>query len=246
MPRLSVGTQYSLWVSFAPALTRTVVIGTLEGKPRWNERFTSFADHWGFAPRVCRPYRAQTKGKVESGVKYVKRNFLPGRVFRDLEDFNDQLRAWNAEIADRRIHGTTHERPIDRFAGEAQLLLSTKGHPSFLQASIRERIVAEDWLVSIDANRYSVPWRLIGKTVQVVRAGDRWRICHRGEIVAEHPVLAGRHQLSVLPEHGPGAAARNARRRFSEPTPIGPIAPAAIEAVEIHDLAVYEQMLEAA
>jgi len=68
--------------------------------------------HWGFSPRLCQPYRAQTKGKVESGVKYVKRNFVPGRVFRDLDDFNEQLAAWQAEIADLREHGTTHQRPI--------------------------------------------------------------------------------------------------------------------------------------
>lgn len=230
---------------------RTVVIGTREGRTRWNPRFEAFAAHWGFRPRACQPYRAQTKGKVESGVKYVKRNFLPGRSFRDLGDFNDQLLAWNLEVADVRVHGTTHQRPIDRFAQESGALIRTTGHPSFLQATIRERVVAEDWLVSIDANRYSVPWRLIGKTVQVVRAADRWHISHRGELVAEHPVLDGRHQLSVLPEHGPGATARNARRRFAEPAEPAAAAPAAAapavnEAVEVRDLAVYEQTLEAA
>ncbi len=98
---------------------RTVVAGAVEGKLLWNPTFQAFAQHWGFEPRACRPYRAQTKGKVESGVKYVKRNFLPGRVFRDLEDFNEQLRTWLVEVADVRIHGTTHERPIERFAREA-------------------------------------------------------------------------------------------------------------------------------
>jgi transposase len=226
---------------------RTVVLGNVDGRPRWNPKFEAFAKHWGFHPRVCRPYRAQTKGKVESGVKYVKRNFLPGRVFQDLEDFNAQLRAWIAEVADVRVHGTTHQRPIDRFADEASALTLTRGHPSFLQAMVRDRIVAEDWLVAIDANRYSVPWKLIGKTVQVVRAGECWRITYRGELVAEHPVLAGRHQLSVLPEHGPGASARNVRRRFADPTPAPSDAlPLADDAVEVRDLTVYDQMLEAA
>ncbi len=91
---------------------RTVVLGTEEGRPRWNPTFDAFARHWGFEPRLCRQYRAKTKGKVESGVKYVKRNFLPGRRFRDLADFNEQLAAWLAEVADVRVHGTTHQRPI--------------------------------------------------------------------------------------------------------------------------------------
>jgi len=225
---------------------RTVVLGTEAGQPRWNATFEAFARHWGFEPRLCRPYRAQTKGKVESGVKYVKRNFIPGRVFRDLEDFNEQLQQWLAGVADLRVHGTTHQRPIDRFGEEAAALVATTGQASFLQAMVRDRVVAEDWLVSIDGNRYSVPWRLIGKTVQVTRCGGSWQIRYRGEPVAEHPVLAGRHQLSVLPEHGPGAVARNCRTRFARPAPGTAPAGPPTEAVEVRDLAVYEQMLEAA
>ncbi len=104
--------------------------------------------------------------------------------------------------------------------------------------------MADDWLVAIDANRYSVPWRLIGKTVSVVRVGATWQISHRGQMVAEHPVLTGRHQLQVDPAHGPGAVARNARTRFSAPAS----APAAhgLHAVEVRDLEVYEQLLELA
>jgi hypothetical protein len=71
--------------------------------------------------------------------------------------------------------------------------------------------------VSIDGNRYSVPFVLIGKTVQVVREGGAWVVRHRGAVVAEHAVLAGRAQLSVRPEHDPGAAARNARQRYAAP-----------------------------
>ena len=226
---------------------RTVTIGTAAGVPRWNATFEAFARYWGFEPRLCRPYRAQTKGKVESGVKYVKRNFVPGRVFADLADFNEQLRAWLAEVSDVRIHGTTHEQPLARFAREASALVHTLDRPSFFQALRRSRVVAEDWLVAIDANRYSVPWRLIGKTVEVVRVGALWQITHQGQVVAEHEVLAGRHQLRVKPEHGPGAVARNARTRFADTPAMAP-SPAvpALLGVEVRDLAVYEQLLEVA
>jgi transposase len=222
---------------------RTVVLGTSAGKPRLNPTFAAFAAHWGFTPRLCQPYRAQTKGKVESGVKYVKRNFVPGRVFRDLEDFNEQLTAWQVEVADLREHGTTHQRPIDRFADEARALAPTAGHASFLQAMVRDRVVADDWLVSIDGNRYSVPFTLIGKMVQVVREGGAWVIRHRGVVVAEHAVLAGRGQLSVRPEHGPGAAARNARQRYAASRTAGPAEPPS--EVEVRDLAIYERLFGA-
>lgn len=226
---------------------RTVIQGEADGAKHWNPTFKAFAEHWGFEPRVCRPYRAQTKGKVESGVKYVKRNFLPARRFRDLPDFNAQLRAWLAEIADVRIHGTTHEAPIERFKREAAALTPLGGRTSFLQAMRRERVVADDWLVSIDTHRYSVPWRLIGQTVTVVRVGGCWQISHRGAVVAEHAVLAGRHQFSVKPEHGPGAAARNARKRYGDRVAGNePQAAERLHAVELRDLAVYEQTLEVA
>ena len=44
------------------------------GEIVWHPMFLDFARYWGFQPRLCRLYRAQTKGKIESGVKYVRRN----------------------------------------------------------------------------------------------------------------------------------------------------------------------------
>jgi hypothetical protein len=141
-----------------------------------------------------------------------------------------------------RTHGTTHQRPIERFAEEARALTPTAGHPSFLAAMVRDRVVADDWLVSIDGNRYSVPFALIGKTVQVVRQGGNWVIRHRGAVVAEHPVLAGRAQLSVQPEHGPGAAARTVRQRHGSRPPHGAVGVDVSRDVEVRDLGVYERL----
>src|SRR3954454_6913304 len=66
-------------------------------RDRLESAVPGFARYWGYKPRLCRPYRAQTKGKVESGVKYVRRNFLCGLQGREpgsLEDLNTQLRVW--------------------------------------------------------------------------------------------------------------------------------------------------------
>jgi transposase len=81
------------------------------GEIVWSPMFLDFARYWGFTPRLCRPCRAQ-KDKVESGVKYIRRNFLCGLQGREpsgLNDLNAQLRAWVWEVANRRVHGTTHE-----------------------------------------------------------------------------------------------------------------------------------------
>jgi len=220
---------------------RTVCQGTEQGRIIWNSTFRSFAEYWGFERRLCRPYRAQTKGKVESGVRYFKGNFLPGREFVDEVHLHEQLEEWMVTIADVRIHGTTHERPIDRFAQEQAALLPTGGQPSFRLEAPLARIVADDWLVSVDTNRYSVPFTLVGQPVEVHRRGGTLRIVHRGTLVVEHPELMGKHQVRILPEHSPGAIARTARQRHSTPSAVCPPAPTAV--VEVRDLAVYDALL---
>jgi len=222
---------------------RTVCHSAEDGKRVWNTSFKSFADYWGFEPRVCRAYRAQTKGKVESGVKYVKRNFMPGRRFVDIVDVQAQLDEWNATIADCRVHGTTHEQPIARFERERSALIPLSGQPAFKLAAKVSRIVPEDWLVSFATNRYSVPFRLIGKSVEVQRQADEVLIFHAGELVARHPLLAGKHQVRIVPEHSPGAIARNARQRRSQGAHHGAESSAHSE-VEIRDLTVYEQVID--
>jgi transposase len=225
---------------------RTVCLGGVGSGIVWNPTFRAFAAYWSFEPRVCQPYRAQTKGKVEAGVKYFRRNFLPGRTFVDFMDFDEQLTQWMGEIADVRVHGTTHERPIDRFAREAPLLIPTASQPSFQLEARQLRVVAADYLVSVDTNRYSVPFTLIGQPVEVLRRGESVEVFHRGTLVASHPVLPGKHQLRILPEHGPGAIARLTRQRRSSAGP-GAINPRALgTAVEIRDLAVYDALSTAA
>lgn len=220
---------------------RTVCYPNSEGRVVWNPTFKAFAEYWGFEPRLCRAYRAQTKGKVESGVKYVKRNFMPGRAFIDIVDFQEQLTEWNATIADARLHGTTHEVPLERFSREQAHLLPAYRHPSFLTDAKVSRIVAGDWLVAFRTNRYSVPCRLIGATVEVQAREGEVQICHRGEPVARHVLLAGSHQLAIHPEHSPGAVSRNARTRYAGPHPAGSTRGLEPQ-VEIRDLALYDTL----
>jgi transposase len=81
----------------------------------FNERLAAFADYWSFRPRACAPYRARTKGKDERGVGYVKGNAVAGHPFLSWAALEAHLGWWMREIADRHIHGTTGEKPIERF-----------------------------------------------------------------------------------------------------------------------------------
>jgi transposase len=88
-----------------------------------NAEFLRFARHWHFTPRACRPYRAQTKGKVERPVRYVRGNFVYGRTFLHDADLDQQRQRWLDRTANVRVHGTTRERPRVRFDREERFLL---------------------------------------------------------------------------------------------------------------------------
>ena len=180
---------------------------------------------------------------MESGVKYLKRNFLAGRSFIDLADAREQWGQWNATVADVRVHGTTHQPPLTRFADEALHLLPRATRPGFKLEARFPRIVADDFLVSLDTNRYSVPFTLIGHAVEVERRAGRVWIHHRGKLVAEHIELPGRHGLVVLPEHGPGPAVRNARQRRATSSTTTPIMTREALTVEQRDLTTYDALV---
>ena len=88
-----------------------------------NAEFLRFAAHWGFHPRACRPYRAQTKGKVERPIRYIRDSFFYGRAFANDEDLNEQASRWLEGTANVRRHGTTGERPVDRFERDERAVL---------------------------------------------------------------------------------------------------------------------------
>jgi transposase len=174
---------------------------------RFNERLHAFARYWGVRPRACAPYRARTKGKDERGVGYVKHNAIAGHSFASWPALEAHLLWWMREIADVRDHGTTGEAPRLRFErDEATALTPIDGRPPFRQVRELVRRVQADCAVELDGNSYSVPWRLIGESVQVVVADGRVRIHHAGQEVAAHAETTGRRQRIVDAAHFHGVA----------------------------------------
>ena len=175
---------------------RTITLGRAAGLVLWHPRVEDFARYYGFTPRACQPYRARTKGKVESGVKYVKRNALAGRRFPHWAALEAWLEEWAATVADVRVHGTTHERPIDRFGRETLTPLGRQ--PPYHYEATRRRIVAADALVAIAAGRYSVPVRYVGQTVDVRETATPYVIVVGDTPIAQH-VKASRHAVVMEP-----------------------------------------------
>lgn len=219
--------------------SKTVVLSRdFEGRHiQWNPIFWDFSQYYGFRPLAHRPYRAQTKGKVESGIKYVKR-FLRGKAFDSLEHLNDSLMRWASTAADQRVHGTTHRKPIEMFEEERELLIDHRGRPPYILQERVIRHVAKDCLVTFETNRYSVPSRFVGKQVEVHSDADLIRIFHDGHLIAIHTLCQGTYQIQVERAHYNGI--------FSRREPSAPlVCPQSSEdEVEVRDLAFYENLVE--
>ena len=133
-----------------------------------NLEFLRFAHHWSFTPRACRPYRAQTKGKVERPVRYLRDNFVYGRTFANDADLDQQRRQWLDDVANVRVHATTRERPRDRFDRDERLLLhplASRPYTSVLVPDAPRRVApsaAPRPLVSVEKRPLAVYARLTG------------------------------------------------------------------------------------
>lgn len=170
------------------------------GELELNEKFKSFSQYWGFLPRACAPRRPQTKGKVESGVKYGKFNCLAGREFSSWEALEEHLVVWLRDVSDVRVLTEREDTPIARFAEEVPMLLPVDKAP-YQQFRELQRKVSRDSFVDVDTNRYSVPWKYIGREVRVLCAETELSIHSAGEEIARHAVNRERYLRIVIPEH---------------------------------------------
>jgi transposase len=184
---------------------KTVVLGTDErGEVRWHPIFLDFARYWGFRPRLCRAYRAQSKGKVEAGIRYLRSSFLPGREATSVEDLRSQVRAWVANVANVRVHGTTHQVVCEAWQAERAHLQLLGGRPPYPYVPEVRRRVGRDAYVAYGANRDSVPWTAAGREVWIREVAGRVEIYCAQERIAVHPVCTGRHQVLTHPPHHHG------------------------------------------
>jgi transposase len=182
-------------------LKTAVLSRSAEGVIHWHPRYLNFAHYYGFRPRACQPYRAQTKGKVESGVRYLRHNFWPGLVYRDLDDLNQQCRHWLDTVANVRIHATTQVAPQARLAQET--LLPLTGKPDYDTSLLSYRRSSKDCLVSYQGNYYSVPALYAHQTLilKETEQGSLLILTPEGVEVATHQLTAGRHQRVIRESH---------------------------------------------
>ena len=161
-----------------------------------NRQFEDFAGFYGFKPILCRPYRGQTKGKIERTVRYVRDNLMVGIKYESLADLNGQAIAWCNKVNGKE-HGTTGKIPFEQLKHERLNPLLRE----YIIDKINLRRVGKDALLSYGGNQYSVPSEFAGRDLAVVSLGNLLAVYHEGKQVAVHRISYAKKDMVVNPSH---------------------------------------------
>jgi len=161
-----------------------------------NRQFEDFAGFYGFKPILCRPYRGQTKGKVERTVQFVRDNFMVGIRYESLDDLNGQALAWCNKV-NGKSHATTGELPFDRLKAEGLSPIRRE----YIIDRINLRRVQKDCLISYAGNQYSVPSEYVGKDVAVVALDNMLAAYHEGRQISLHRISYMKKDIVVNAHH---------------------------------------------
>jgi len=174
--------------------------------PEVQRSYGELAEGYGFLISPCPPRDPQKKGRVESGVKYVKNRFVPLREFRSLADANGQLHQWILETAGNRIHGTTRQKPLSLFAeAERHLLKPLPDVPVEIATWCQVKLHV-NCHVQFEKAYYSAPFTLIHQTMWLKATDNAVKIYHDLKLVAVHPRLREPGARSTVEEHLPPEA----------------------------------------
>jgi len=169
----------------------------------FNKDFLEFSHHYNFVIAPCTPYQPQQKGKVESGVGYVKKNFKAGRRFPNDRDLEIKLNHWMRSYANQRIHGTIKVIPKDKFINEEKQKLQSLPETEFAFYESCSRQVSINCHINFINNYYSVPYQYIDKSVEVRTGKNLVRIYVDNDEIALHPMYGGQGQYITNPLHYP-------------------------------------------
>jgi len=183
-------------------LKAAVLVASLHD-PVLGEAYRRMAQHYGFLISPTRPRTPEHKGKVESGVHYVKRNFMAGQQFANIDVANERLQVWVREVAGVRRHGTTGQSPLALFnEREKAALIPLPAYP-FDLCEVRVMKLHPDCHVVIDGSFYSAPWAHIGESLEAY-IGERIVEIYRGvELLTTHTRAKHKGEWHTRLEHYP-------------------------------------------
>lgn len=162
--------------------------------------YLQFCRDWNVTPKATRPYRARTKGKTESAVKFIKGNAIAAIDFASFAELEARLANWMQQ-SDQRIHGTTHQKPAERFEQERSLLRPLPNPLLRVRVEMIRRRVGNDAFVNLNTVRYSVPSQYVGSWVSIQVDETSVVVYHHQTCIATHPICKEPHELVIQAEH---------------------------------------------
>ena len=197
-----------------------------EGHPIWQKDYEMFMGNIGFETRLCKPRHPFTKGAVERLVRFVKDNFLPGRIYHELTDLNYEANAWCNR------QNSVYHRAVDCIPDDKHSQLCMK-RATILEDTIElayylcpERKISFDGFVNYEGRRFGVPYWYMDKTCRVKRDGYVLYIydVQMTKILTSHNVTWSRRDsfckdqyATVQPEEKPSAPVRITIQQLTPP-----------------------------
>jgi transposase len=218
---------------------KSVFLDMEDTGPKWNPLFADFMASLGVAPRVCKPYKPQTKGKVERSVGVIKYGFWPGVHFTDIDDLNAQATQW-CDRLNQKVHRTTGKMPMDRWAEER--LTSLPQDYAWERFGSEERRVSWDGFISYDGVLYGLPSNppVAGAVVLVRERKRELRIFHQGQLIATVQKRPRSQEIVIHPDQFRDVAPAPSLRHTEKPLGHQVKAPT----VAIRALSEYDQLFE--
>jgi len=190
-----------------PDNLKAAVLQALVHDPILGDAYRRMALHYGFLISPTIPHTPRHKGKVESGVHYVKRNFFAGQEFVDIHAANLHLRDWILNTAGVRKHGTTSEAPLRLFHDTEKACLQLLPVQPFQLMDIHTVKVHPDCHVVINKSFYSVPFGYVGQELAAHVSENFVEIYHGLDLVTSHPRSTRAGQWHTRMEDYPPAKA---------------------------------------
>jgi len=195
-------------------------------EPIIQHQYASFLDHYGSTPITARICRGQDKGKIESGIKYIKNNFLKRIDSKDYCMLQPALEVWTNNICNRRLHGTTRKIPAEVFETVEKQTLSPLPKERFEIYNIEKRKTNAFGHISYQYNYYSIPYQYTGEELTIQSNGCVLKIFKDTELIAVHTISDKQGNYVTKEEHKPPYKQKKSREYYQ--TRINKIGPNAI------------------
>ncbi len=175
---------------------------------RFNARFMAYMGHHGVRPHACNVARGNEKGRVEDLIKYIRMNFWSGRNFESFDDLTKQAMIWRNQTANCREHRVTRRVVRIMFESEEKPKLLRLNPVPYDTDEIFSRNVTSDFHFQYEANRYSVPWTLVGMTITIRVTPHELKIYYNEKFICHHPRSYLKNKVFTIEAHRAGLLER--------------------------------------